>query len=698
MLPKHQDLRIGIIGGFILLILTLATGISVFVVMQRQAESVLSKSLEASLKSNVRSFESQIDQVLSNTQTVASRPYLINNLQLLASKPGNATGLIALQLAAQSFLLTSFTGLSIYDVGGHEVARAGEFSQKHDLRVPLNTKHRAFLLWDGQFILHSSIDVLDQQGRRIGMVTTEAKLRQMTAAFADIASIGKTGEFAVCAPLANDEKNMDCFLSRISGKVFKPLARVVEGKPLPMNHALKGEPGIIFAKDYRREQVVAAYAPVGAFGLGMVIKIDREELYQPVTEQFKFIAPLLAALVFVGMLLLNFLVRPLVRKLVDSERATRDASTLLRESDQRFRNLVDSTDGIVWEADATTFVFSFVSNNAVRMLGYPVADWLQADFWASHIHPEDRTQAVQYCAACTGRLEDHNFNYRFIAQDGRTVWLEDRVMVIEENGKPRWLRGLMVDITASKQAEEDIRQFNVNLERRVLERTTELQAANQELESFSYSVSHDLRAPLRAIDGFSQAVLEDYADKLDDQARDYLNRVRTATQRMGHLIDDMLTLSRVTRAEMRRETVDLSALAADVLAELQKSEPLRRVDWHIESGLVAEGDAQLLRVALVNLLGNAWKFTGKTASAKIEFGAMRNADGMTKFFVRDNGAGYDMTHADKLFGAFQRLHLASDFPGTGIGLATVQRIIHRHGGRVWAEGAVGKGATFYFTL
>jgi light-regulated signal transduction histidine kinase (bacteriophytochrome) len=237
----------------------------------------------------------------------------------------------------------------------------------------------------------------------------------------------------------------------------------------------------------------------------------------------------------------------------------------------------------------------------------------------------------------------------------------------------------------------------------VLERTTELATANKELESFSYSVSHDLRAPLRTIDGFSQVLLEDYADKLDDLGKNYLKRVRSATQRMGHLIDDMITLSRVTRADMRRETIDLGALAAEVIAELQRSEPERPVDWHIESALVAQGDAGLLRVVLVNLLGNAWKFTGKTANAKIEFGANSvpdagNAEGMTEFFVRDNGAGYDMAYADKLFGAFQRLHLSSDFAGTGIGLATVQRIIHRHGGRVWAEGAVGKGATFYFTL
>ena len=242
------------------------------------------------------------------------------------------------------------------------------------------------------------------------------------------------------------------------------------------------------------------------------------------------------------------------------------------------------------------------------------------------------------------------------------------------------------------------RQVKADLEMRVAERTAELAAVNKELEAFSYSVSHDLRAPLRSIDGFSQALLEDYAERLDDQARDYLNRVRAATQRMGLLIDDMLTLSRVTRAEMQRGTVDLSLLAEDVLEELQKTEPGRKVEWRIEPGLAAEGDTQLLRVALLNLLGNAWKYTARQPQPRIEFGAVRNADGTREFFVRDNGAGFDMRYAGKLFGAFQRLHTASEFPGTGIGLATVQRIINRHRGQVRAEGVPGRGATFYFTL
>lgn len=235
------------------------------------------------------------------------------------------------------------------------------------------------------------------------------------------------------------------------------------------------------------------------------------------------------------------------------------------------------------------------------------------------------------------------------------------------------------------------------LEQRVDERTFQLAAANKELESFSYSVSHDLRAPLRSIDGFSQALLEDCTALLNDDGRAHLHRIRTATQRMGVMIDDFLNLARMTRAEIHIARVNVSSLARLITCELQNVEPQRQAEFRIEEGLETSADPRLLRLALENLLGNAWKFTSKRALSKIEFGTI-HVNGTMAYFVRDNGAGFDPAYSDKLFGTFQRLHAATEFPGTGVGLATVQRIISRHGGRVWAEGAVEKGATFYFTL
>ncbi|MGZ8392209.1 MAG: sensor histidine kinase [Gemmatimonadales bacterium] len=261
---------------------------------------------------------------------------------------------------------------------------------------------------------------------------------------------------------------------------------------------------------------------------------------------------------------------------------------------------------------------------------------------------------------------------------------------VELAKKSELLRRQTQLLVESEQAARELAETRAQLVR-------DLEHKNRELESFSYAVSHDLRAPLRRIDSFSRAILESQGERLDDPGRRYLDRVREASQQMAQLIDDVLYLSRVTRADLSVQDVDLSALATLTLSRLQESEPARKVDVKVRPGVVVTGDGPLLRIALENLLENAWKFTGKQPDPRVEFGVTQ-ASGEPTYFVRDNGAGFDMTYADRLFGPFQRLHAQGEFPGSGIGLATVQRIIHRHGGQVWAEGSVGQGATFQFTL
>jgi PAS domain S-box-containing protein len=293
---------------------------------------------------------------------------------------------------------------------------------------------------------------------------------------------------------------------------------------------------------------------------------------------------------------------------------------------------------------------------------------------------------------CMERRVPGRRDNEFAYPDGSTAWFDLSIEPV-----PEGVFVLSLDVTERRRHREAVERLNADLERRVQERTTELAASNNELQAFAYSVSHDLRAPLRSINGFSQALAEDAGDRLDQASREHLSRIQAATQRMGQLIDDLLKLSRVTRTEMRREAVDLSALAAEVTAELRRRHPERRVETVIAPGLLARGDRSLLGLVLENLLGNAWKFSAARECARIEVGGA-TVDGSPAFFVRDDGAGFDMAYADKLFTPFQRLHSTAQFEGTGIGLATVRRIVQRHGGKVWAQGEVGRGATFTFTL
>ena len=313
------------------------------------------------------------------------------------------------------------------------------------------------------------------------------------------------------------------------------------------------------------------------------------------------------------------------------------------------------------------------------------------------IHPEDRELVRQAFDKAIAIKSDYEVEFRFLPRGRPPGWMLGRGRAYyDDAGKPLRLVGVAIDITARKLAELEISRLNAELERRVRERTAQLEATNQELEAFAYSVSHDLRAPLRGIRGFSEVLLERHAGQLDAQGQELLRRACEASNRMSKLIDDLLKLSRIGRSELRWQPVDLGALAELIAAELRESEPGRAVEVVIGPNLRAEGDERLLGVVLDNLIGNAWKFTSHRPDARIEFGF--TAEPEPAFFVRDNGVGFDMEHVGKLFGVFQRLHSADEFPGTGIGLATVQRIIKRHCGRAWAAGVVNQGATFYFSL
>ncbi len=385
-----------------------------------------------------------------------------------------------------------------------------------------------------------------------------------------------------------------------------------------------------------------------------------------------------------------------VYSLFDDITVRKEAQEALLESERNFRGTFENAAvGIGHVGIGGQWLK--VNAKLCNISGYSEAELLARTF-QDITHPDDVGADVeQFEQLMRGDINSYTMEKRYFHKDGHTVWIDlTTALQRGESGEPLYCISVVEEVTARKEAEAEVLKLNQELEERVAERTAGLEAANKELEAFSYSVSHDLRAPLRGIDGFSQALLEDYntGDTLDETAVHYLRRVRSGAQRMGTLIDDMLAFSRLSRSEMKHEEVNLSAKAASIVAELKEREPEREVSLEIQGGLCAQGDKRLLRIALTNLFENAWKFTRHEKSAHITFGV--NEEGA--FFVRDNGAGFDMAYAHKLFGAFQRLHSPGQFEGTGIGLATVQRVMHRHGGAIWAEAAVGEGATFYFTL
>jgi PAS domain S-box-containing protein len=375
----------------------------------------------------------------------------------------------------------------------------------------------------------------------------------------------------------------------------------------------------------------------------------------------------------------------------------RQAEEALRKSEQHFRGLADAMPQIVWTASSDGSIdyynrrwFDYTGMAFNPALGGALEPVL---------HPDDVQKCVLRWEQSLTTGEPYQVAYRLrCGSDGMYRWHLGRALAIrDEKGQiVRWF-GTATDIDDQKRAEAEIRELNETLEQRVVERTTQLEAANKELEAFSYSISHDLRAPLRAINGFAGIVLEDFGSQVPEEGRRYLERVREGGKRMAELMDALLSFSRLSRQAVHRRTVNTARIVQNVLEELKSQEEGREIEWQVADLPSCEGDPVLLKQVWVNLLSNAVKYTRGRKPATVKIGCTGER-GSNTYFVRDNGTGFDMQYASKLFGVFQRLHRDEEFDGTGVGLAIVQRIVHRHGGRVWAEAAVDRGASFYFTL
>jgi signal transduction histidine kinase len=697
---ERDDDRITFVSAAVLMAITVITCAAIFAVLASRGEALVRENLVAGVAHRQTVFADVIEMYEGNARLAASRPAVHRNVRMIHAGVDPAPNLANVTAVVDGFLKQGLSGIAYYDMDGKLVAGGGRFETSASISVPLATPGKGELVWNNGLFLRHRLPMEDASGK-VGEVAVEQPLPTLTRLLRHARETGDTWDIGLCTRRG---ERLDCFPQRLNPVAFSTPLRNIDGKPLPMSRALEGETGAVITRDYRGQKVLAAFAPVGDLGLGMVMKVDAAEVFQPIREQLLSAIGVLLLLIAAGTMLLRSQVRPLVTRLVSTGSALRQLNGELEERVRertaglaraqamaRLAHVITRPDG---SFDSWSDTFLQLAGRSDAELPRTTRAWLEI------VHQDDRAlfRKAALDARTTGKRTE--VSYRLHWPDGRVVHvLQSMEPLGEEEPSPsgfRWFNTLQ-DVTAQQQAEDEIRELNEHLEARVRQRTVELEAVNRELEAFSYSVSHDLRAPLRHIDGFAELLKEDAASKLSAEGSRFLDVISRSAKQLGRLIDDLLGFSRMGRSEMNQGDVDMARLCREVAADVMQQAPGRTIEWDIAPLPVIRGDSAMLKQVWVNLLANAVKYTRNREAARIEVDFARHPAEF-EFYVRDNGAGFDPKYADKLFGVFQRLHRAEEFEGTGVGLANVRRIVSRHGGRTRAEGEPGIGATFYFTL
>ena len=581
---RREDDRITFVAAVVLVAIGLGAGVATFAILQGRVQTLVQETLLAEQARRAEMFQDFIELRESAARIAATRPAVIRNLRAIEAGKDDGSNIANVRAVVDSFIQQGFSAIAYLDSKGRTVATGGSFTLSAALTVTLSTPGNAELLWEQGFILRHRLKMHDASGI-VGEVVGEQPLAALTRLAQKPTGAGDTWDMGLCVRRA---ARLHCFPQRLNPRAFETPLLNAQGKPLPMTRALGGESGTIITRDYRKQNVVAAYGSVGSLGLGMVTKVDTAEVFLPIRQQLELALVMLLLLVAAGTLLLRARIKPLAGRVVDAN-----------------------------------------------------------------------------------------------------IQLDERV-----KARTQQLGAALNDL---RNSEREVRLLNAALEERVRKRTAELEAANKELEAFSYSVSHDLRAPLRHIGGFADLLTEDSEGTLSDKSKGHLGVIRDAVKQMGRLIDDLLAFSKMGRIDLHTEQVDMDALVREAIERVEPSTQGAPVEWSIAPLPAAWGDRATLRQVWVNLLSNAVKYSRGREPIRIDV-TCKAGDREFEFRVQDHGAGFDMKYAGKLFGVFQRLHRQDEFEGTGIGLASVRRIVSRHGGRTWAEARVGEGATFFFTL